>query len=145
MLDQINSQRVFPNKKRKEITIECQILLVQISLGSRFQLQQDFDFTGKNRRKTILSVKNRKNEYHHWVRHIRISLSNKFQIKVTILSFWTKFIQNWLFPSSNKQTNTQTNENHNQILHIRISLCTAFQLKLTISIFWTKFAQKLYF
>ena len=29
----------------------------------------------------------------HWILHIRISLNTKFQLKVTILLFWTKFAQ----------------------------------------------------
>ena len=36
-------------------------------------------------------VKNEKSEHHHLILHIRIGLGTKFQLKLTILFFWTKF------------------------------------------------------
>ena len=36
-------------------------------------------------------VLNRKSEYQQWFLHIRISLANKFQLKLSILIFWTQF------------------------------------------------------
>ena len=54
----------------------------------------------------ILPVKNRKNERHHWIFHTRISLSTKFQLKLTILIFWTKFTQNWYSESQTEKVNT---------------------------------------
>ena len=42
-------------------------------------------------KKSILPVKNTKNEHHYWILHIRISLSTNFQLKLTIAIFWTKF------------------------------------------------------
>ena len=38
-----------------------------------------------------------KNEYHYCISHIQISLSTKFQLKLTILLFWTKFTQKGYF------------------------------------------------
>ena len=38
-------------------------------------------------------VKNWKNEHHHWILPIKIILSTKFQLKLKILIFWTKFAQ----------------------------------------------------
>ena len=43
--------------------------------------------------KRVLPVEHRKSEHHHWILHIWISLGIKFQLKLTILSFWTKFAQ----------------------------------------------------
>ena len=41
--------------------------------------------------------KNTKSEHHHWILHIWISLGTKFQLKLTILSFWSKFAQKGYF------------------------------------------------
>ena len=38
-----------------------------------------------------------KSEHHHWILHIRISLSTKLQVKLTILIFWTKCAQKGYF------------------------------------------------
>ena len=35
----------------------------------------------------VISIKNKKGEFHYWILEIRISLGTKFQIKLTILSF----------------------------------------------------------
>ena len=40
--------------------------------------------------KTVFPLENRKNEHHHWIMHIEISLSTIFQLKLIILIFWTK-------------------------------------------------------
>ena len=39
------------------------------------------------------SQKQKKNERHHGILHVQITLSTKFQLKLTILIFWTKFVQ----------------------------------------------------
>ena len=49
--------------------------------------------------------------------HIRISLGTKFLLKMTILSFWTKFAQKKVFPVKNGKC-----EHHHSIVHIRIGL-----------------------
>ena len=54
----------------------------------------------------------------------------KFQLKLTILIFWTQFAPKWDFYS--QTTITKTNENHHRIPQICIRLCTEFQLELTI-------------
>ena len=38
--------------------------------------------------------------------HIRISLSIKFHLKLTMLNFWTKFAREGYFPSKMKKVNT---------------------------------------
>ena len=85
-------------------------------------------------------VKNRKSYHHRWIVHIQISLGTKFQLKLTILIFWTKFAPKMVFSVENGKS-----EQHHQILHIRINIDTKFQLKLSILIFWTKFFQKGFF
>ena len=47
--------------------------------------------------KRIFLVENRESQHHHWTYYIRISLGNKCQLKLTILIFWTTFVQKWCF------------------------------------------------
>ena len=61
------------------------------------------------------------------------------ELKVKILSFWTKFSKKEYFSSKSEKVNTSFD-----FLHIRITLGTEFQLKLKISISWAKFTQKGY-
>ena len=49
--------------------------------------------------KRVFLVQNRKNEHHHKILHIRIGLGTKFQLRPTILIFWTKFAQKGYFQS----------------------------------------------
>ena len=53
--------------------------------------------------KRVFPVKNKKIEHHHWILHIRISLGTKFQLKLIILTFWTKFAQKEYFQSKTKK------------------------------------------
>ena len=46
-------------------------------------------FFGQNLQK----VRNRKKDHDHRILHIRNSLVNKFQLKLTISNFWTKLTQ----------------------------------------------------
>ena len=42
--------------------------------------------------KKVFLVKNsKKSQYHHWIVDIQISPGTKFQLKLVILIFWTKF------------------------------------------------------
>ena len=76
-------------------------------------------------------VKNRNCDYHHWILNIQISLGTKFQFKLTILIFLTKFALKGFFQS--------------KMENIGISVGIKFQLTPIILFFWTKFAQKGYF
>ena len=82
-----------------------------------------------------ISVKNWKSEYHHWVLHI--SLSTKFQLKLTILIFWTKFVKIAYFWSK-----TEKSKQGHWIMHIWINLGTKFQLRLTFYVFGPNFLKK---
>ena len=84
-------------KKRKEN--HHWILHIRISLGSKIQFQQNFDFFGISfPKKGNFRSKKEKNEYHHWIIHIRISPNIKFQLKLTIFGFWTNIWTKRLFP-----------------------------------------------
>ena len=75
--------------------------------------------------KRVFLIKTRKSEHHHWNLHIWISVVTKFQLKMIILTFWTKFAQKGYFRSKIEKT-----EHHHWILHVLIRVCTKFQLKL---------------
>ena len=50
------------------------------------------DFFGQS-----LQAENGKKEQHYSILHIPISLGNKFQLKLAVFIFWTKFAQKWYF------------------------------------------------
>ena len=57
---------------------------------TRYQISAQFQsilIFGPNLPKKGVLVQNRKSEYHHQILHIRISLGNKSQLKLTILTF----------------------------------------------------------
>ena len=56
--------------------------------------------------KYLFSIKNRKSEHHHSILHVRISVGTKFQLKLIILIFWTKFAQKGYFHSKRKRVNS---------------------------------------
>ena len=60
-------------------------------------------FFGPNLSKKLFPVENRKNEHHHKILHIFISLGTKFQLKLIILSFWIKFTQKRYFQLKTEQ------------------------------------------
>ena len=86
--------------------------------------------------------------------HIQVRGDPKFQLKLTILIFWTKFAQKEYFQyqinkkkkKKKKKKIEKAKKNHHQILHIRIiTFCTEFHIKLIILIFWIKFFPKGFF
>ena len=54
------------------------------------------------------SVLKRKPEHHDWILNIHISLSTKFQLKQTILIFWTKFAHRGCFLTKKEKVNSTT-------------------------------------
>ena len=79
------------------------ILHIQISLVQNLISNWQFWFFGSNLPKMVFPVENRKSEYHHGILHIWISLGTKFQLKLIILSFWTKFTQKRYFQLKTEQ------------------------------------------
>ena len=97
-----------------------------------FSFNKQFWFFGKNFLKKGYSASNRKqNKYHHWILHIRVILGTRFQLKLTILIFCTKFAQ---------EVEIGKSEQRHWILHIRISPGTNQISAWTDNLFsWTKF------
>ena len=71
--------------------------------------------------------------------HIQISLGIKFQLKLTILNFLTRFTQKGFLWFRTEKVNTTYFLHNSAYSHYSSA---KFQLKLTILIFWTKFVQK---
>ena len=63
----------------------------------------NFDFLDQICQKRVFPIKNKKTEHHHWILHVRISVGTKFQLKVTILMFWTELSQKGYFHSKKKK------------------------------------------
>ena len=97
----------------------------------------------------------------HWILHIRISRTTKFQLKLTIFIFWTKFAQKGYFRSETEKVNStiefctwqfrlldqiySKSIHHHWILDILISLGSKLQLRLTfLIIFPLRIQQTLY-
>ena len=76
--------------------------------------------------KRALSSLKQKSEYLHWILYIRISLGTKFQLKLTILSFLTKFIQKGYFPSKKEKVNVIT-----EFCIFKLTSVPNFRLKVT--------------
>ena len=91
--------------EKGNIIIEFHIL--ELVLVPNFSSNWQFWFFGLNLPKNVFLVQNRKSKYHHVILHIRISLSSKFQLKLTILSFGPSLPKNGF--SSRKQ-NKQTKD-----------------------------------
>ena len=104
------SKKGFSGLKHKTWTphIFYIILHIQISLVQNFSSNWQFWFFGPNLPKKSFAVKNRKSEHHHGILHILISLVAKFQLKLIILSSWTKFTQKRLFPVENRTSSPKT-------------------------------------
>ena len=84
------------------------VLNIQISLVRNFSSNWQFWFFGSNLPKKVNPLQNRKSEYHHGILHIWICLGTKFQLKLIILSFWTKFTQKKVFPVENRTSISRT-------------------------------------
>ena len=72
-------------------------------------------------------VQNRISEYPHRILHIQNSVGIKFQLKLTILNFWSKLTQKGYF-----QFKKEKQVQHYWILHIRITLGAKFYSRQTI-------------
>ena len=73
---------------------------------SNFTLSKTFWIFEGNLPKNCIFRPNQKSKQHHLILHIRISLSNKFQLQMTILIFWTKFAQKRYFWSKTAKMNS---------------------------------------
>ena len=140
-----------------------------------FSLNRQFWCCGTNLpKKGTSSQRQKNNEHHHWILHIRISVGTSLSWQFWF--FWSNLVKKGISRRKRKKWAPQLNstysnysanqilvstdnlnfldqispkmrkcEDHHWILYIWNSLGTKFQLKLTILILWTKFAQIRYF
>ena len=101
----------FPTKgsyfqsKTDKIDTTIEFCIFELVFVSNFTLN-NFEFLDQICPRKIFMVKNRKSEHHHWIPHIQISLGTKFQLKLTILIFLTRFTQKGFFWSKTEKVNT---------------------------------------
>ena len=126
--------------KTEGFNITFEFFMLELESVPNLSLKWEFWCFGPSLPQKGISTQKEKNEHDHWISHVQIKVGTKFQLKVTILNFWTKIGQKEYFHSKTKK-----NEQHHWILHIWISLATKFQLRLIILISRTKFTQKGYF
>ena len=79
--------------------------IFKLFLAPNFSLNWKFWFFGPHLTKKGISNHKQKSEHHHWILHIWISLSTKFQVKLTVLIFWTKFALKSYFWSKTEKMN----------------------------------------
>ena len=86
----------FRSKTEKgKITVGC--CLFNLNQVPNFNC--NFIFLGQICPSQVFHAENGKNEHHHFILHIRISLDAKFQLTLANLIFWTKCVQKWIFGS----------------------------------------------
>ena len=111
---------------KTNITIE--FFIFKLVWVSNFILN-NFRFLDHIYPEQVFLIKTRKSDYLHWILNIQISWSTKFQFKLTILIYWTKFAKKEHFGWKQRKWTSPLS-----------SACS-----LTISIFGTKFPQKWHF
>ena len=91
--------------KTDKIDTTIEFCIFELVFVSNFTLNKQFWIFGPNLPKKDM-VKNRKIEHHHWIPLIQISLGTKFQLKLTILIFLTRFAQKGFFWSKTEKVNS---------------------------------------
>ena len=93
--------------KTENVNNNIEFYIFELAQVTNFSLDWQFWFLGPNLLKKWNSGpdKKKKNEYHYWILHIWISLCPKFQLKLIILIFWTKFFQKGYFQSRAEKVN----------------------------------------
>ena len=97
----------FSDLKQKKWTTHVFFIILHIQI-SLVRNSAQFWFFGSDLPKKVVPLENRKSEYHHRILHIWISLGTKFQLKLIILSFWTKFTQKKVFLVENRTSSPRT-------------------------------------
>ena len=79
-------KRCFQSKTKK-VNITVKFCIFELVLVPNFSLNRQFPVLGPNLPEKVFLVESGRNEYHHWILHIRIRLATKFQPKLTISIF----------------------------------------------------------
>ena len=95
------TQQRYLCSKTEKVDIIIEFCIFKLVLVPNFSLNWQFWFFWPDLPKKVFSVENRKSQ--HGILHIWISLGTKFQLKLIVLSFWTKFTQKGYFQSKTEQ------------------------------------------
>ena len=84
------AQKGYLGSKTEKMDTTIKLCIFKSELIPNFDWNWQFSFFGPNlAKKRLFPAENRKGEQHLSVLHIQISLGTKFQLKLTILIFWT--------------------------------------------------------
>ena len=128
--------------KTEEINSSIELSIFEVVFLPSFSVNWYFWFFGPNFSKTdVFGIKhNNLWTTPHWILNIWISLANKFQLKLKILIFDTKFVQRGFFPSNTKKVNSAM-----EFCIFELVYVLNLSLNWYFLIFWTKFAKKTFF
>ena len=140
-MDQTCRKRYFRSKTEKFNIVIGFRIFKSVSWYQISALTDNFDFLTRFAQKGFFWSKTEKVNTTYFIHNSAYSnwFGAKFQLKRTILIFWTKFTKKGI------SSRRQNSEHQHGIVHIWIILGTKFQLKLIILSFWTKFTQQRYF
>ena len=85
------SNKGFSGLKQKMWTLYTFYIILHIEISLVRNFSSNWQFWWPTLPKKVFLVENRKIEHHLGIRHIWISLATIFQLKLIILSFWTKY------------------------------------------------------
>ena len=102
-MDQICPKRYFQSKTQK-VKIITEFCLLKLVLREISAQTDNFDFLNQFCQERYFQSKTKKNEHHHGILHIWISLGTEVQLKLIILSFWNKFTWKRYFQSKTEQS-----------------------------------------
>ena len=101
--EQICPKMVFTVENGKSVH-PIELYIFELVSVWNFTLNWQFWFCGPNLPKNGLpGLKQLPLKHHHQIELIQVSLGAKFQLKLTILILWTKFVQNGYFRSKTKK------------------------------------------
>ena len=140
-MDQTCRKRYFRSKTEKFNIVIGFRIFKSVSWYQISALTDNFDFLTRFAQKGFFWSKTEKVNTTYFIHNSAYSnwFGAKFQLKRTILIFWTKFTKKGI------SSRRQNSEHQHGIVHIWIILGTKFQLKQIILSFWTKFTQQRYF
>ena len=101
----IFAQKGYYLYKTEKLNTTIEFCIFKLFLAPNFSLNWKFWFFGPHLTKKGISNHKQKSEHHHWILHIWISLSTKFQVKLTVLIFWNKFALKGYFQSKTEEVN----------------------------------------
>ena len=110
----------------------------KLNITTEFYIFTVLNFGTKFAQKRYFRSKTKKSDYHRCILHIWISLGTKFQLKLAILIFWTKFAQKNVSSWKQKKWASPLHSAYSKYCEHQFSLHTMIN-------FGTKFAQQEYF